>query len=350
MARKKSAAKAAPKKVAAQKAAKKTKAKSVKGKASKAKTAKAKAAHYEPPSNDNITRALEGYIPDDLEGSDKFLDIVSWNIKWFNLQDERRIGVIADVMSEINADVFILQEIEADAMQPVADLLRRSGAGFYKVAQGTTGGDQRVTILYDIEYVKATDTPMELFDDDPTVLIGSSDKKIFPRRPLHAALTVAAGDEDPFDFQLVGVHLKSQRADQNGDDGSTQRREAAKRLAHWMTNEAADDDVIIAGDWNAVSSKPEFKVIRDLEKDGLVKFESFADEHEASHFFKNGKGTRLDYIVVSAGAAAVAADGRSRVVPWSDYLKQGKAALPALIDRVSDHMPVLSRFYFSDKA
>lgn len=298
--------------------------------------------------NDNISRMLNGYIPDELEGSPRFLDIVTWNIKWFNLQDERRIGVIADVMSEINADVFVLQEIEGGAMTPVVDLLRRSGAGYYKIAQGTTGGDQRVTILYDVEFVKATDTPSELFTDDPTV-IGSSgtNKKIFPRRPMHAPLIVEAGEEEPFDFQLVGVHLKSQRPDEQGDNGSSQRREAAKRLSNWVTQDAVDQDVIIAGDWNAVASKPEFKPIRDLEEQGFVKFESFASQKEASHFFKNGKGTRLDYIVVSASASKVLADGQSRVVPWNDYLKDGAPALAAIVDRISDHMPVLARFYFS---
>lgn len=301
-----------------------------------------------PAENDRISEALNGFIPDALEGTDRFLDIVTWNIKWFNLQDERRLGVIAQIMSEINADVFILQEIEAGAMDPVADMLKRNGAGYYKIAQGSNGGDQRVTIMYDMEFVRTTANPSELYTDDPVVDTGATRKPIFPRRPLLTPLTVKAGEEEPFDFHLVGVHLKSQRQDRNGDDGSNQRRAAAERLAHWMTTEVPDDDAIIAGDWNAVSSKPEFKVIRDLEAAGQVRFESFAAQNEASHFFKSGKGTRLDYIVVSAGASKVAKD-RSVVLPWTEYLKQGPSALASIIDTVSDHMPVLSRFYFEDK-
>lgn len=115
-----------------------------------------------------------------------------------------------------------------------------------------------------------------------------------------------------------------------------------------MTSDAADEDVIIAGDWNAISSKPEFKVIRDLEASGAVKFESFASKNEASHFYKNGKGTRLDYIVISASAARASVEGLSRVIPWSEYLKTGKSALATIVDQISDHMPVLARFYFSD--
>ncbi|MFY9736796.1 MAG: hypothetical protein WAL02_16950, partial [Rhodoplanes sp.] len=112
------------------------------------------------PENDNITRQLRDLVPDEFEGTDRFLDIVTWNIKWFNLADERRVGVIASAMSEINADIFILQEIEPGAMDPVAEMMKRNGAGYYKVAQGATGGDQRVTILYDIEFAKATTAPM----------------------------------------------------------------------------------------------------------------------------------------------------------------------------------------------
>ncbi|MFY9991858.1 MAG: endonuclease/exonuclease/phosphatase family protein [Rhodoplanes sp.] len=299
------------------------------------------------PENDNITRQLRDLVPDEFEGTDRFLDIVTWNIKWFNLADERRVGVIASAMSEINADIFILQEIEPGAMDPVAEMMKRNGAGYYKVAQGATGGDQRVTILYDIEFAKATTAPMELFTDDPKVAVGSTQKAIFPRRPLRASVTAYAGEDEPFDFELVGVHLKSQRQDRSGDDGSKQRKASAQHLANWMMNDAPDEDVIIAGDWNAVASKPEFSVIRNLESEGKAQFQSFNNGAEASHFFKSGRGTRLDYFVVSASAAAASPDGRSRVISWNALLREGKTAWRWIVDEFSDHLPVISRFYFT---
>jgi endonuclease/exonuclease/phosphatase family metal-dependent hydrolase len=299
------------------------------------------------PENDNISRELRDLVPDRLQGTDRFLDIVTWNIKWFNLSDEHRVGQIASAMSEINADIFVLQEIEPSAMDPVAELMKRSGAGYYKVAQGDTGGDQRVTILYDLEFTKTTATPVELFTENPKIPVGNGQKSVFPRRPLHTSVTVFAGEEEPFDFELVGVHLKSQRQDQNGDDGSAQRQASAQHLTNWMLSETPDDDVIIAGDWNAVASKPEWEVIRDLEGEGKIKFESFNNGAEASHFFKNGKGTRLDYFVVSASAANVSPDGASTVIDWNALLREGKTAWRWIVDEFSDHLPVISRFYFT---
>ena len=115
----------------------------------------------------------------------------------------------------------------------------------YKVAYGTTGGDLRVAFMYDMEWIKASMNISELFVENPTVPVSGRQKPVFPRLPLHSTF-VAYREEQPFDFHLVGVHLKSQRG-----GGQTQRAEAAKRLSEWVTTQTTDEDVIIAGDWNA---------------------------------------------------------------------------------------------------
>jgi hypothetical protein len=54
-------------------------------------------------------------------------------------------------------------------------------------------------------------------------------------------------------------------------------------------------------------------------------------------------------VVVSADAEQVAVDQGAHVIPWKDAF----ASLPKLrgyIDTLSDHLPVVSRFYFTDAA
>jgi hypothetical protein len=41
-------------------------------------------------------------------------------------------------------------------------------------------------------------------------VIAEDGKNAFPRYPLHSKF-VARSEDEPFDFHLVGVHLKSQR-------------------------------------------------------------------------------------------------------------------------------------------
>jgi endonuclease/exonuclease/phosphatase family metal-dependent hydrolase len=315
---------------------------------------------------DRISVLFEDMLTPEQRGSDRFLDIVTWNIKWFNVQNSDRVARVSRIMAEINADVFILQEIEPQSMEPVAQALNGIGAGNYKTFYGATGGDQRVTFVYDQSMVRAATNPVNMFQDNEPVIQGTR-KKVFPRLPIQMKLTAFATDRDasastrpdgriisPFDFELAGVHLKSQRRDEAGDDGTLQRQIAAEMLANWVKVDADDQDVIIAGDWNAAAERAEFKSIRALEDQGKLAFRSFNPDDEASYMFANGRSSRLDYIVLSASALDVAVDKQSKVLRWkqlADDIEDGRARdqLRWIIDEVSDHLPVIARFYFVDE-
>lgn len=295
--------------------------------------------------NDNLSGYLNRYVPEALRGSDRFLDLINWNIRWFNPRDATRLKRITQVFTELNADILVCQEIEAGALDPVADRLNATGAGFYKTAYGTTGGDQRVALVYDTEWVRAKEDITELFHDEPPY-VGKTRKRIFPRLPLHSTL-VGKADDGAFDFHLVGLHLKSQRAN-DGDDGTEQRRLSATRLTQWLTRDLGDEpDVILLGDWNAKPDEPEWQPVRAAEAAGKLRFLAWNKDNEASHFFQNGAGSRLDLVVVSDDAEKVAVDQGARVIPWNDAFAS-LTKLRGYIDTLSDHLPVVSRFYFTD--
>jgi len=285
----------------------------------------------------------DGLVPDHLQGTDRFLDLVTWNIKFFDLKSADRVRMIGRIMNEISADIFVMQEIDDGAMQPVASFLNDVGAGHYSVAQGTTGGNQRVTILYDQDWVRATSNPAEMFQGT----MDGNGKEAFPRLPLHLRMVArSAGLPEPFEFDLMGVHLKSQRG---ANRSMSQRLAAAEKIAEWMTAPANDgEDLIVAGDWNAEPRQPEWQQLRALEAAGRLRFESWNKGEEGSHLMKSGKSSRLDLIVVSDAASRQGAEGQALVINWNDVLKR-KSTLGKVIDEVSDHRPVVSRFHFFEK-
>lgn len=294
-------------------------------------------------ANDNISAAINKYVPEGLRGTDRFLDIVNWNIRYFNELDPARIRLITKIMGEINADIFVLQEIAEGAVDAVASALNSAGAGLYKTAYGQSGGTQRVAFMYDTEWVRTKANFHELFADEPNTLPGST-KRIFPRLPFHNIMHAFAPNDGNFDFHLVGVHLKAYMGD--SDPGTQQRQLSAERLMKWSADETEDRDIIICGDFNKEPRAPEWRAFRDAETQGRVRFGSWNKEAEGSHWYR-GKRSLIDLVIVSDSAEKVAVQKEATVIPWKGVF--GSATLRNdLIERISDHMPVISRFYFRD--
>ena len=327
------------------------------------KTAKAKAIEktkkeFNPPPNDNITPAIIDLVPEKYRGTDKFLDIVNWNIRYFNPRDPKRVRRIASIMETINADMFTLLEIEEGALEPIIDILNNEKAGYYKAEYGTTGGDQRVAIMYDTEWIRAKEDVKEIFSKKEYT--DSEGKDAFPRLPLRGYFTglVQEDPDDVFDFQLIGLHLKSQRG-----DGSEQRKVSADALANWLSHEAGktDADVIMLGDWNKEPTSKEWNAIHRLESKGLAKFKSINDSGSMSHLMYQTKkhfGSLLDLTCVSMSASKNMAGKKSNVVRWKslDAMlanaptgEEIKTYIKETSQNISDHMPVFTRFYFKDK-
>ena len=313
------------------------------------------------PDNDHLSRAFEDIVPAKYKGTDRFLDVICWNIRWFNAGNNERVKKIEAVLNALNADIMVLEEIEQNSLDRVAEMLRDRGAGDYKVAYGTTGGDQRVAIMYDLDWIRAKDDIAELFGKR-TVLTADG-KDAFPRLPLCGYFTSLSQESDPFDFQLVGLHLKSQRSSGNIQDaGKAQRMMAAERLKTWLVREASvlDADVIMLGDWNEPPDAEAWAPIRQLERDGLALFSEINDSDSISHLMYKNKeniGSRLDMAQVSISAASQLT-GPTEIVRWKTLdalLKSdpGAAKIKKYIKEISkelsDHMPLVIRFYFLEQ-
>lgn len=313
-------------------------------------------------ANDNISNSLKGIIgnlDEKYRDSDEFLDIISWNLRWFNSKEQFRVENVVDILSALNSDIFVFQEIKNKSLDDVAQALTDNGAGTYEVVYGSTGGDQRVAIMYDTAWVRAKDNILELFGKGE-VKTGDN-KDAFPRLPLCGYFQAKSPDpsKSGFSFQLVGVHLKSQM-----NDGSSQRRTAAEKLCWWLDHVATDvdSDTIIMGDWNKDPEDKDWDSIHHLEKKKLVKFRSINDSTDFSHLYyknKNNLGSRLDIVLTTTEAAQSLKQKKTDVIRWTtiEELLQGasdktaasiKATLNNIKQNVSDHMPLFTRYYLVD--
>lgn len=322
---------------------------------------KKKTRTYKQPANDNLSQLFEAadLVPPEYRGTDEFVDVLNWNIRFFHDRDQRRVQMITDILEELNADLIVFQEISDGSLDIVAELLEKRGAGSYEVAYGTTGGNQRVAMMYDLDTLRAKTDFVELCARKE--VLTPDGKDVFPRTPFHGyftALSFAAETTQPFDFQMVGLHLKSQVG-----DGSIQRRMAAEWLSTWLERDSykLDADVIMLGDFNQPPSAQAWKPFKELESRKKLAFASINDESDFSHLmYKNrtSLGSKLDLAAISAASVKEMVDANAETVRWTtvDELIKHSAKAATIKDHfkhlresVSDHMPVALRFYFEEQ-
>lgn len=306
--------------------------------------------------NDNISRLIRNIDPQFID-CDDYLDIVQWNLRWFNQNDKIRSEKINMVLSALNSDIFVFQEVEEGSLDCIAKSLSNNKRGNYKVAYGTTGGQQRIAIMWDTDWIRTKDDTKELFGKGKVTT--PSGKDVFPRLPLWSYFYCkSTGDNKRgIDFQLVGLHLKSQLDITKSGDDFLQRTLSASKLADWLVKEANqfDSETILLGDWNEAPTSKAWLAFNKLENDGLVKFSQINDSTDFSHlYYKNRQnfGSLLDLRVVTS-PLAVQMNKNIGTIHWitiEELLNQDSNAstinqiINDIKKEITDHMPVLTRF------
>lgn len=324
---------------------------------------------------------MSDIVPDEFRGTDRYLDVIQWNIEWFGARksvkkDEQRLGLVLDIFDALNGDLFILQEVAGPsrdgrypgALDIVAEELSTRGSGDYVVFYTQAGGEQRVAMMWDRAWVRAKNDVTDLFPRGTHK--SSSGKDAFAQRtPLYGFFTGkvpvnpdnAAAGTDKFEFQVLGVHLKAMA------EGHEQRLASAKILANWLTEEAPliDADAMIIGDWNAPPDDKCWAPFHKLEKGAKPKV-SFSDINDPSDFsylwLRNRTDkfvSRIDLTAMSLASTEKVVGRAAEVVHWKP-IQEVLAEAANLTDKavvqvmkeiketISDHLPTVSRFYFAE--
>lgn len=334
--------------------------------------------------NDNFSEAVADLVPEEYRGTDRYLDVVQWNIEWFGAarsraKDARRFALVQQILGILNADLFIFQEIAGPSpdgrrdgvLDPISRALTESGAGDYAVDYTLAGGEQRVAMMWDRDWVRSKADVRELFPKGTHTLPTNPGVDAFAgRTPLYGYFTcrIPMGEDnvptgpggagEKFDFQVLGVHLKAM------GDGGPQRRHSAEVLANWLQSQAhdIDPDTMIMGDFNADPGSDDWEPFADLERgpNPKVKFRSINDPSDFSYMWLANRTSRfvskIDLAVMSLSTADQVASNVARSVRWKpiqDVIAQAgdmrtaevEAVMRELKDTISDHLPQFHRFY-----
>jgi len=332
-----------------------------------------------PAENDHLTQAFTGaqLVPERYRGTDKFLDVVQWNLEWFGasksrLRDQNRFQLIFEILEALNADLFVFQEVvgrsgtEAGSLDPIAEALTRANAGDYRVEYSTAGGEQRIAMMWDRDTVRSKILPEDLFPRGTHKTADGKDA-FAARAPLYAYFAVREDAIEPgggtktFDFQILGVHLKAMT------EGHAQRLKSAEVLSAWLKDEApgTDSDTVILGDWNAPPDDPCWAPFHEMEQGpgASVKFREINDPSDYSYLWLRNRSdqflSRIDLTVMTLSSFQQVQGNAARVVRWQPVEEtlaraggwksaQAVRLLKRIKEEVSDHLPVISRFYWTD--
>jgi hypothetical protein len=76
------------------------------------------------------------------------------------------------------------------------------------------------------------------------------------------------------------------------------------------------------------------------------------DKAEPSYLSVGGRNSRLDLIAVSEAAAEGLKSSKTEVISWNLLLENRNSPqfIKEIVEKISDHLPVVTRFYFSDES
>jgi exonuclease III len=252
-------------------------------------------------------------------GSEATLEIATWNIRNFPERAETA-RLVADVIASLDLDIIVVEEIASDAAwKELLDRLR-DHEGVLSTHRYSPDSYQKIGVIYRASLVTV---------GEPTLLF-PTDSFNFPRPPFSLPITVDAST-----IQLVGIHLKAGRTDEDAD----RRRAATVTLdAHLraQVDGGGEAEVVILGDYNE-------RVIDVADREVLAPLLTAPDRYTvrterpaqlgAISYLGFG-GSFIDHITTTAALDA-------RWTAATIQLPRVEAAVPSYSSLVSDHLPIV---------
>ncbi len=264
---------------------------------------------------------------------------------------------IADTINTLDLSIVLLQEINGHDVPDESDsgsaearsheldrLVSKLGADRYAYVIGTTGGAQRLAVLYDTQVAHLVWHCEAALPN--TVVEGS---KLFARQPLLAYFRLFDNGVEMNDFVVISLHLASKRElTQNHDQAMT-------AVVAWVEESraangcvpAGEFDVLLAGDLNADRFDSHMETFWDnLEATG---WDVLADHpsYPATRLTSNPPAQhdrKLDYVIVSQGDGGLAGEEitQTTATVHAELVAAAGGGM-SFRSRASDHLPVSVR-------
>ncbi len=258
----------------------------------------------------------------------EYLTIGTFNLEWLGdghrdrkERDSSDYAHIAEVIKEIDADIIGLQEIEnKKALKILLNHLPE-----YQYVMGTTGGPQKLAIIYKKNIAIAS------YGDYFPLMVTPHKTK------AGLWIYVKAGN---FDFHLLNVHLKSSSHWDNSSDLRTRsylmRVAQARAITNWADSILAnsdEEDIIIVGDFNDYPKNRKKKTLAPITDDYNLIF--LTDEMRSCKYYHH---YTIDQIVISDTTSL-------RFVNNSEFMFNVDNAFSKYdVEGISDHCPVIAKF------
>lgn len=264
-------------------------------------------------------------------GSERTLDIATWNIEWMGAANNgpsdpaMQVQNVADIINGSGIDLWAVQEIVFTTDTANLENLIPS---YWEGSMATVSGAQHIGFWWDSRVLQLRSV---------THILQSYDYEFAGRPPLKAEFNVTLPDTS-FIATFITVHMKCCASTETD---YLRRVEAAKRLKNHIDFAGlATEPVFILGDfndemtastWSGLTSP--YQIFLDDPDDYSVLTWPLEQAGGASH----QSGSFLDHIVVTNEADDLLLTGSPRVLT-------NLTTVNSFYARTSDHLPVMASF------
>ena len=286
------------------------------------------------------------------------VEVVTWNIRQFP-QHSTSVDYVKNLLEKWNADIYFFQEINSESSL----ITMVNSMPNYSYVVDEESGNLGFALVYKNQYI-TYNSKNELWADTANNDDGDSDYEnnaayqFADRPPMESYLTWTDGTKS-IDLYVIGVHYKccgddSYDASDTGDE-TTRRHHASLLLTDYIINNRSNDNVIVLGDFNNTGSQsivnPTLSPFTDQNNyDSATSFkmtdlsilqgpatgyswQGWTSSYSAAHF---------DHIIINQSMFTVDATSATSVIalPTETGLSNSNVS-----NRISDHQPVMYRFY-----
>lgn len=260
-------------------------------------------------------------------GSERSLDVATWNIQLFPKSDERTVAALSKIIRQIDIDIIAIQEINQTT---AFEILLDSLPGYAGCVSKFPLNGLRLGILYKKQDISLS-KPVQIFVED---------NWNFPRPPMLTLVTVYNLGKIVFDFVLVVVHLKAFDDDQS----QIRRHDACRKLKEYIDSKlltSSEKDIVLLGDFNDEVIDPAGKNIFQPFIEDSLHYQILTRSLKQIPTYIGDIRSHLDHILITDDVRKEYAQGITEVL-------QIDQEYPLYIEYISDHRPVLARFFIFD--
>ena len=244
------------------------------------------------------------------ESAIETLDVFTWNLKFFPLDGDNTMELVAEIITNSNPDIIALQEINSiGGLIKLSEFLPAWHAEYVELS-----GDLELGFLYKVCEITEYTKPKKVATD------------VWPRPGVETTISHISG----LKLTLINVHLKCC----GGEDNFNTRKASSLLLKSHIDSEHPEDAVILLGDYNDViiGDHPFINFSEDVDNYAFTDLD--IANGSADYWSYPSWPSHIDHIVVTNELFDKHID--TAVLPLD-------GCVPAYSDRVSDHRPVLIR-------